>query len=112
MIGRPLVASAFAVLLMAQTPPAGKAAVLAALYGQTLGAADQCNGIAPERLEAVAQKAADHVKALAAGEAAANAAAPSLSDGIARGRRAVASGAESCAQAESEFADLEHELSQ
>jgi hypothetical protein len=109
MMWRSLPVTSFAALLIAQAPPAGKAEALADLYGQTLGAASQCQGVAPEQLATVARKAADHIKVVAAGDAAA---ATSLDGGIARGRRAVASGAESCAQAESEFADLAHELDQ
>ncbi|HXQ51934.1 MAG TPA: hypothetical protein VN802_12620 [Stellaceae bacterium] len=103
-------ALSLAVLLVAQSPPAGKAQSLADLYGQTLGAAAECKTIAAARLVAVAEKAAERIKALTGGDEAAAAAATSLGDGIERGHRAVASGAESCAQAASEFANLEHEL--
>jgi len=95
--------------LLAEPQP-GAAERLAALYGRTLGAAASCRAVAAARVETVAQQAADHLKAVAQTEADAGAAAARLAASIARGRRAIASGIETCAQAESEFVDLERDL--
>jgi hypothetical protein len=105
-------AAAMAAMLLAQAQPApaGKALSLAELYGRTLGAAAQCPAVSAARLGALAEKAALRVKSLAHGPAEAEAAGGRLSDFVARGRRDVANGAETCAQAQSEFANLEHEL--
>lgn len=105
-------ATILAALLIAQSPPATKAALLADLYGETLGAAASCPAVARERLDALAQKASARVKATAHDAAEIEAAGTRLADSVARGRRAVESGSETCAQATSEFDDLEHELGQ
>jgi len=94
-------------VVLAQAGPPG---ALAALYGRTLGAAAECKGITRERLEQAAHKASAHLKALAPSEAAQSAAATDLANGIERGTRDVSSGAVTCAQAESEFGNLEHDL--
>jgi hypothetical protein len=100
----------FAAILVAQSPAADRAEGLAGLYGETLGAAAACPALAPARLEALAQKASARIKAVARDKAEAEVAGTALADGIAHGRREIESGRETCAQAESEFADLEHEL--
>jgi hypothetical protein len=100
----------FATLLIAQSPPGTKAETLAGLYGETLGAAAGCPARAPGRLQALAQKASARIKATARDPADAEAAGAQLEDGIARGRREIESGRETCAQAESELDNLEHEL--
>lgn len=100
----------FAALLVAQSPAAAKAEALAGLYGETLGAASECPALARERLEAAAQKASARIKTTVGDPAEADAAGAQLADGVARGRREVESGRETCAQAESELGDLEHEL--
>ena len=106
----PAGATIFAALLIAQSPPATKAELLADLYGPTLGAAASCPAMAHARLDALAQKASGRVKATARDAAEIEAAGTRLAEGIARGRREVESGSETCAQAESEFDNLEHEL--
>ena len=100
----------FAAILIAQSPAAGKAELLAGLYGETLGAAAECPAMTHERLDAVTQQAAAHIKAAASDRAVSDAAGAQLADGIARGRREIESGIETCAQALSEFDNLEHEL--
>ena len=99
-----------AAVLIAQSPTETKAEALAGLYGETLGAASECPALSQERLAAVAQKASARVKSTARNPAEADAAGTRLADGIARGRREIVSGRETCAQAESEFHNLEHEL--
>jgi len=99
-----------AAVVLAQAPAPGKAEALAALYGRTLGAAAECTGITRERLEAAAAQASAHVKAVAPGEAAQAAAGAELARGIDRGNRDVRTGVITCAQAESEFGNLEHDL--
>jgi hypothetical protein len=101
-----------AALLVAQAPPPTKAELLADVYGETLGAAASCPALAHERLDAVSQRAAAHLKAAARDRAVSDAAGARLADGVARGRRAVESGSETCVQALSEFANLEHDLAQ
>ena len=107
MIGPVLLAAL--VLVQAQAP--GKAETLATLYGRTLGAAADCPGISRERLEAAATQVSAHLKAMAQGDEAAQAAAGTeLARSIDRGNRDVRSGVLTCAQAESEFGNLEHDL--
>ena len=96
------------VLVQAQAP--GKAEALASLYGRTLGAAAGCTGITRERLETAAARASAHLKAMTQGEAAQSAAGAELARSIDRGNRDVRTGAITCAQAESEFGNLEHDL--
>jgi 2-methylisocitrate lyase-like PEP mutase family enzyme len=96
--------------MLAQAAPATKAQSLALLYGETLGAAALCPAVTPARIDALTTKASAHVKILATGAADATAAGGQLVDAIARGRAQVETGAETCAQAESEFDQLEREL--
>jgi hypothetical protein len=101
---------AVAIVLLVQAPQTGKAELLADVYGRTLGAASQCTAIGRDRLGHVATIAAAHLKTLPpppGGEAAIGA---RLTDAMARGGRDVASGAVTCAQAESELGNLEHDL--
>lgn len=97
-------------LVLAQGSPATKAQSLAELYGETLGAAAQCPAVTPARLDALTAKASQRIKSLATDGADATAAGGLLVDSVARGRAEVTSGAETCAQAESEFVQLEREL--
>jgi hypothetical protein len=99
-----------AAALIAQSPPATKAELLADLYGEALGAAASCPAVAHERLDALAQMASARVKATARDAAEIEAAGQRMAESVARGRRAVGSGSETCAQALSEFDNLEHEL--
>jgi hypothetical protein len=101
---------ALSALLLIQAPLAGKAELLADLYGRTLGAAAFCPSIARERLDHVATVASDHLKALATTPAESAAIGARLADATARGGRDVASGAVTCAQAESELGNLAHDL--
>jgi hypothetical protein len=101
---------ALSAVMLAQAPQAGRPEALAALYGRTLGAAAECEGITRTRLQAVAEKASAHLKTLAPSEVGQSAAAADLAKGVERGDRDVRSGAVTCAQAESEFANLEHDL--
>lgn len=108
----PLVVTVAAIVL-AQAQPARletKSEMLAAIYGRTLGAAAQCNTATRARIDHAAALASAHVKHLAANPADERAAGKALDAGVARGSRDVASGATTCAQAASEFGDLEHEL--
>jgi hypothetical protein len=90
--------------------PAGMAESLAGIYGRTLGAAAQCTEIDRKRLDAVAELASAHVKALAQGPAEAASAGKTLADAMARGSGEVQSGLVTCAQAESELDNLERDL--
>ncbi|HZT52710.1 MAG TPA: hypothetical protein VFA22_12280 [Stellaceae bacterium] len=105
-----MIGVALAAFVLAQAPQPGAAEALAGLYGRALGAASECQGIARERLEAAAQAAAAHVKALAKNGAAQQAAGAELARGVDRGSRDVKSGALTCDQAESEFGNLERDL--
>jgi hypothetical protein len=107
--------TALLVILLAALLPAAaadepKPAVIAGLYGETLGAASACPAIAPARVAAAADLVAGHLRAVF-GAAAADEAAKPLEEGIARGKRAIAQGLLTCAQAESELGNLEHDLS-
>jgi hypothetical protein len=99
-----------AAVVLAQAPQATKSESLAELYGRTLGAAAQCQEIAPQRLDNAAALASARIKALAANDAERAAAGAALATAVARGSRDVQSGATTCAQAESELGNLEHEL--
>jgi hypothetical protein len=102
---------ALAATLVAQSPAtATKAETLAGLYGETLGAASSCPGLLRERLDAVTRLASAHLKVEADKPRTEDALSGRLADGIERGRRAVASGGETCAQALSEFDNLERDL--
>jgi hypothetical protein len=96
--------------MLAQAAPATKAQGLALLYGETLGAAALCPAVTPARIDVLTTKASARIKGLATDAADANAAGGQLVDSIARGRAEVDSGEETCAQAESEFSQLEREL--
>jgi hypothetical protein len=95
----------FALPLHAE-PPQG----LAVLYGETLGAAQGCPGVAPDRLTATVDRAAKHLKEVAGTDSEADAAAKDFAVGMSRGRRDIVDGVLTCAQAESEFSNLERDL--
>jgi len=96
--------------LLAQASPASKAQGLAELYGETLGAAAECPTVTPARIDALTTKASARIKLVAADAADATTAGGVLVDFVARGRAEVQSGEETCPQAESEFSQLEREL--
>ena len=103
-----IVVPAFLVLAQADAPT--KAEDLAEIYGRTLGAAAACSNIARPRVDAAEAAASAHLKTLAANEGERAVAGRILADNVDRGGRDVADGLTTCAQAESELADLEHEL--
>jgi hypothetical protein len=105
-----LAMTALAVVLVAAAPPPSKVETLAELYGETLGAAASCPNLPRARLDAVTKLAAAHLKAELDQPAAERAVSARLDAGIERGRQAVASGGETCAQAMSEFDNLESDL--
>ena len=98
-----------AALLLAATQ-ATKAETLAGLYGETLGAASSCADLPHDRLDVVTKLAAAHLKSEADKPKAEAVLSNRLADGIERGRRAIGTGGETCAQALSEFDDLERDL--
>jgi tetrahydromethanopterin S-methyltransferase subunit E len=107
MTGAPMLTLAAVLLAQAQPTPA---LALAGLYGRTLGAAAECTGVARDRIAAAAEKASAHLKAVAQDPAAQAAAGGELTRAVERGNRDVTSGAVTCAQAESELGNLEHDL--
>ena len=102
--------TALAVILVAAAAPLTKLEALAGLYGETLGAAASCPDLPRARLDMVTTLATAHLKAELEQPAAEPAVSRQLDAGIARGRHAVASGGETCAQALSEFDNLERDL--
>ncbi len=97
-------------LLLVQAQLPTKAESLAELYGRTLGAAAACEKIGRPRIDAAAAAASAHIKALAKDDVGRTAAGRILADNVDRGGRDVQDGLITCAQAESELSNLEHEL--
>lgn len=102
-------ATMFAASLLAQVAPETKAEGLAELYGRTLGSAAQCS-VGRDRLDGAAQLASARLKSLAQDDAERTTAGMRLAAAIDQGGRDVANGLVTCAQAESDFTNLEHEL--
>jgi hypothetical protein len=93
-----------------ETPPVTRAETLAASAGQVLGAASACDKIAKGRLDTAAQSVGEAVQGEVDDDDELTSAHDMFVEGVAAGRRSIASGDVDCEAAAARLADLERSV--